>query len=403
MPPDAEAESQRKRNIILLNRILAGVVLVEIFIFPIVFVSALLSGNFVGEFVTNAVSSLFGRNATTTLSQCATIPADWRGPIDQAGSQSGASPALIAAILSGGEHYSWYTTKKWPAYESKYEYGSEMNPAIHHSNQEGFVRGPAQFKERTFEAYSPQAKQNGLASRFGGGFKVEPFIEETQPAITATGAYLKGSGARIGANDDQIKKAIYAYNHADWYVERVFRVYQEYLSCSQTVQAAGGSDGVPLLKQWDPKWGSVDYGYGETIRTSGCGLTAVAMVLQYYGVAVSPDILARESLNNGHRIEKSGTAHSFIPFIAQKYSLQSESQLSWEEAMNHLRAGKPVIVSGTGPEPFTENGHFVVLTKVNGDRTIGVNDPARGTGQNTPYPEDHIKRYNTRFRGIIYR
>lgn len=402
MPPDPEAEQQKKQTIVLTNRILAVILLVLMIAFPVVLALAIFTRSFIGELVTNTLFSGGGR-ATTSLAQCATIPADWRGPIDQAASQSGAPPALIAAIMSGGEHYSWYTTKKWPEYQEKYEYGSEMNPTIHHGNREGYVRGPAQFKERTFEAYSPHAKQNGRPSRFGGGFKVESYIEETLPAITATGSYLSGNGGRPGAVESRIKQAIWHYNHADWYVDRVYGVYQEYLSCSQTVLAAGSPGNVPLLKQWDPKWGSVDYGFGETVRTAGCGITAAAMVLQYNGISVSPDQLARDSMNNGHRVKGSGTAYSFFPFIAQKYSLRSESQLSWEAVVDHLREGRPVIVSGKGPAPFTEGGHYVVLTQLNPDGSISVNDPARETTANTHYPEDHLRRYNTGFRGVIYR
>jgi hypothetical protein len=405
--PDINQPREKNRTAVILNRTLVVVVIFELFFMPIAAgIAAAATIRNIGESVTNAISDFFGLNSGSTLSGCATIPADWRPHIDEAGNQSGASPALIAAIVSGGEHYSWYQTKKWPAYQDKYDYGTPENPTIHnHSDREGYVRGPSQFIENTFQAYSPHAKQNGQPSRFGGGFKVEPYIEETQPSLTATGAYLKASGARVGASDNQIMDAILAYNHADWYVKRVFGIYQEYLSCSQSVAASSGSGGVPLLKQGDPRWGSVSYGCnnGSTIRSSGCGLTAAAMVLQFNGINITPDQLVSESINNGHRDCRAGTAHSFFPYIAKKYGLKSESELSWNTAMNHLKAGRPVIVSGKGPAPFTPNGHYVVLTKYNDNGTIAVNDPAGGLERDTSYPENHIQQYNTSFRGVIYR
>src|SRR4030042_1422712 len=60
--------------------------------------------------------------------------------------------------------------------------------------------------------------------------------------------------------------------------------------------------------------------------------------------------------------------------IAQKYNLKYKSVNNFEEAMRDLKAGKPVI-AGTS---LTSKGHYVVLTGINNEGLIMVNDPMAG-------------------------
>ncbi len=174
-----------------------------------------------------------------TLASCTSIPSEWSAKLDAAATQSGAPASLIAAIMAGGEHYSWSQKSAWPTYRDTYPYSSAENPTIHDGpDNGGWVRGPAQFKEATFAAYSPDAKAQGAASRFNTGYKVESFIEQTFPSLVAAGSYLSANGGKVGDTESSIKKAIWHYNHADWYVERVYGLYQDYLQCSTVVAAA---------------------------------------------------------------------------------------------------------------------------------------------------------------------
>jgi hypothetical protein len=166
-----------------------------------------------------------------------------------------------------------------------------------------------------------------------------------------------------------------------------------------TITGEKGCNNVPFLKQCDPRWAKEDYGYGTTVCDAGCGVTAAAMVLNFYGKNVTPADLAQIALNKNYREKGGGTRHGFFAFIAKENGLQTEKDPSWDKAISSLKKGIPVIVSGNGPEPFTSKGHFIVLTCYNEkDHTISVNDPARNMAV---YPESLIKNYQY-FISIIY-
>ena len=156
-------------------------------------------------------------------------------------------------------------------------------------------------------------------------------------------------------------------------------------------QSTIGCNNVPSYKQCDSAWGSTSYNCGSTtICSSGCGVTAAAMVLSFYGKNVDPAMMAQDSLSAGYRECNKGTSHGFFPYIAGKYGLQDENGISWSRAMELLKQGKPIIISGKGPIPFTSGGHYIVLTCYNSDGTISVNDSAH---PDASYPESQLKAY----------
>ncbi len=161
---------------------------------------------------------------------------------------------------------------------------------------------------------------------------------------------------------------------------------------------------VPLFKQSDPHWGNVSYGCGgTTISSSGCGPTSAAMVLSFYGFGVTPADMAKHSLENGGRVCGNGTSHAWFKKLAEDYKMEFEQELSWDKILGYLNKGVPVIVSGQGPEPFTNtnSSHYVVLVcrgiDDNDNPIIYVNDPARMHIDYTKaYPEKLIKdRYRS--------
>ncbi|HYD90130.1 MAG TPA: C39 family peptidase, partial [Flavobacterium sp.] len=116
--------------------------------------------------------------------------------------------------------------------------------------------------------------------------------------------------------------------------------------------------------------------------------------------------------DNGMRVcnvdprKNRGTSRAFFRFLAQYYNLTSDDNLNWQETVQYLRQGRPVIVSGAGPQPFTRNGHFIVLVEYNDDGTITVNDPNKGATNGRPavakYPVGVI-RDNFHFSTVFYR
>lgn len=132
---------------------------------------------------------------------------------------------------------------------------------------------------------------------------------------------------------------------------------------------------IPLLIQWDERWGYSAYGDG-LIGTSGCGPTCLSMV--YIGLtgdlSYDPKKVCAFAEKNGYYEEGSGTSWDLMSEGAKKLGLRSEIIGLGEDAVKEeLQAGHPVILSMSEGE-FTTSGHFIVLAGLDGDKFI-VNDP----------------------------
>lgn len=135
-----------------------------------------------------------------------------------------------------------------------------------------------------------------------------------------------------------------------------------------------GFNNVPYFSQRDPRWGSNSYGCGTTIADAGCGVTSAAMILKFYGKNVDPAIMASLSLANGTRPCGGGTAPNFFHDVAApNYSLK-EQDVTFNEAMQAIQQGKPVIAL-MNDHFFSSGGHYIVLTGIDSSGMVMINDP----------------------------
>lgn len=138
-------------------------------------------------------------------------------------------------------------------------------------------------------------------------------------------------------------------------------------------------NGFPYLLQGDSRWGSIQYSSvgdpSQTIASSACGPTSMAIVLRSFGVDITPKETCQYALDNGMRTANSGTSWDFFPSIGNKYGLTTEELgVSESGIVNALKNAKPVIAS-MGPGTFTRGGHFIDLVGIK-DGQIIVNDCA---------------------------
>ena len=107
---------------------------------------------------------------------------------------------------------------------------------------------------------------------------------------------------------------------------------------------------IPALIQWDERWGYAPYGSETIIAVSGCGPTALSMVISglLQDASITPAVVADYASSNGYLDENA--------------------------MINVLSAGCPIICS-MGPGIFTTTGHFIVLTGYQ-DGAFTVHDPA---------------------------
>lgn len=120
---------------------------------------------------------------------------------------------------------------------------------------------------------------------------------------------------------------------------------------------------IPLLIQWDARWGYETYGAGM-IGYTGCGPTCLSMVaIYYYGWDNNdPLAIAQYADVNGFYVEGSGSAWTLMSQACINFGLSSTEVILDENAMaKALGEGKPIICA-MGPGNFTDNGHYIVLT-----------------------------------------
>lgn len=132
---------------------------------------------------------------------------------------------------------------------------------------------------------------------------------------------------------------------------------------------------IPLLIQWDERWGYAGYGQSD-VGLSGCAPTCVSMVA--VGLTkdknLTPDVVAEYAYREGYYMDGTGTAWSFMTEGCRHFGIIGE-ELGLDESMiqNNLASGNPIICS-MRPGDFTTQGHFIVLSGIQ-DGKIIVNDP----------------------------
>lgn len=163
-----------------------------------------------------------------------TVPAPYKDIFIKAGAKHNVEPALIAGIFFAGEHAS-----SWP--EPPPPYGNGRPWA---SSPVG-ASGPFQFMPPTWAAYGDDGDGDG-----------DKDIQDLTDAAFGAAKYLAANGGTIGSPDGtpkqqpkegpSIRNAIWHYNHADWYVERVFKAYQEFLAGGSPSTNAGCGGGLGI-------------------------------------------------------------------------------------------------------------------------------------------------------------
>lgn len=141
--------------------------------------------------------------------------------------------------------------------------------------------------------------------------------------------------------------------------------------------------------QTDPRWAGLDYsasGESTTIGASGCGPTAMAMVLATWAdKSVTPKTECAWALAHGYKAPRQGTYYGYFVPAAARYGLTAR-QLSWtniygnsksplhDQAKAEVDKGN-LVVACMGKGLWTSSGHYVLVWAIEGD-TIYINDPA---------------------------
>lgn len=132
---------------------------------------------------------------------------------------------------------------------------------------------------------------------------------------------------------------------------------------------------VPLLIQWDQRWGYRNYG-DDMMGLTGCGPTCLSMVYIYLtgDTSFNPYEAARFSERNGFYCRGEGTRWAMMTEGGRLLGMDvTEIPKDRQRIYDNLDVGNPIIASVVQGH-FTSSGHFIVLTGRSGDE-IYINDP----------------------------
>ena len=136
-------------------------------------------------------------------------------------------------------------------------------------------------------------------------------------------------------------------------------------------------DEVPLYNQGDYK--HVQYGRSSrwTVASHGCGIVSVSMIATYLTDEIAGHDPATLATKYGHYNTENGSYWTLFADLAaeDELNLGEVVQTSdWDLVKAALENGQ-VVVSLQRAGRFTSGGHFIVLTGINEEGRIMVNDP----------------------------
>lgn len=131
---------------------------------------------------------------------------------------------------------------------------------------------------------------------------------------------------------------------------------------------------VPLLLQWDKRWGYDSYG-SKFIGAAGCGPTCMSMAYIYLtgDTDMNPREMAEFADRNGYNA-KAGTKWDFFTDGAATLGLQGREMKMGEEGMKTVLDKGKVIICSMSPGDFTKGGHFILIRGYDEEGFL-VNDP----------------------------
>ena len=178
-------------------------------------------------------------------------------------------------------------------------------------------------------------------------------------------------------------------------------VFQRYASSVNGASSSSGSscdglgatdqiiDGFVVYSQTDERWKGSPYGT-STVGEAGCGPSAVAMVVStWVDKTVTPDVVAKKYA--GYYVEGAGSKHTLIPDALAGWNLKTAAiGKDMQAAKKALQQGSVVVAVGSGADPFTQKGHFIVLRGITKEGKILVGDSGHANTSQKEWDESII-------------
>lgn len=171
------------------------------------------------------------------------------------------------------------------------------------------------------------------------------------------------------------------------------------LITGEEIPAAPGFVQPVDYKQYDSRWGGIRYSAvgnaKQTIRSSGCGPTAMANIIAtLIDKNVTPPVLADYALKHDFRTRSSGTAWDFFEAVAEEYRFSKFIETGSLSTLKACLDAGGYAVCSMGEGYWTSGGHYITAWKYDDDH-IYCNDPASSSRkkQRTAAFMDERKRF----------
>lgn len=146
---------------------------------------------------------------------------------------------------------------------------------------------------------------------------------------------------------------------------------------------------VPLLMQWDRRWGYDVYGDGM-IGWAGCGPVCMTMAYLYLtdDASMNPRRMAEFADRGGYHAD-GGTSWDFWTAGAEELGLRGEELPLSEGAMQSVLENGGLVVCSMGPGDFTTTGHYILIRGYD-EKGFYVNDPNRKSNSEKQWSYDTL-------------
>jgi|GEM_PF-1967946 len=175
-------------------------------------------------------------------------------------------------------------------------------------------------------------------------------------------------------NNDGLKEALLDDKKKVYGAVAFYKYLVDGTACGTAVSPGLPSGAIAHLMQGDPRWAGNPYAC-DNIGGSGCAVTSLTMVLNFYGANTTPDVVAEQAASTGGATCGEGSTTTMYEGVVNTYYPYLDVQnVTWEQALQLLEQKAPIIVG----VKLGVYDHLTVLTEKNGD-TLTIDDPAKDT------------------------
>lgn len=213
-------------------------------------------------------------------------------------------------------------------------------------------------------------------------------------SLTADKAYAGASLETAGGNgrtQEELLQELLEKNQETLDFVKSYPDREQYKSQAVDLAEDFEAGEVPLLMQWDRRWGYDAYGE-EMIGLAGCGPLCLDMAYLYFtgDLEMEPRKMAEYAFGGGYYTEY-GTSWTLWTEGAAGLGMTGEELPLDENRIKQVLDSGGLVVCSMGPGDFTTTGHFILIRGYD-ENGFFVNDPNRRSNSQKIWDFESLRR-----------